>query len=71
MMAERGTWRVRAGFHTVMPDENIGSDILDGTGAWRLDGNENRADRKLTIPAPDVITMRGYANNSVLTFYWV
>lgn len=68
MAADKGNWRVRVGDWTGEgdPDEFPASSITDGTSALLI-----AEGRSLVIPAPDAVTLKGYAADSVLTYYWV
>jgi hypothetical protein len=69
LIAETGNFRARLGSHTEpeMPaTADIAMAVGDGTGALRL-----AAGNRTVLPAPKVITVKGYSASDVLTYYWV
>ena len=68
LIAEKGTWRTRVGFHAgAMPaSATVGAVVADGSGSILLAEGVMMA-----LPAPANVTVRGYAADSVLTYYWL
>ncbi|CAO3460807.1 hypothetical protein [Azospirillum argentinense] len=69
LAADRGGWRVRVGAFgaDAMPATEYPAGVVNnGTGAYYLP-----AGSAVTIPAPGLVTVRGYAADSVLTYYWL
>ena len=69
LQADVNGWRVRLGdFHTSgMPSvEFPAASVTDGSAGWYI-----AAGRTLTLPAAGVVTVKGYAGSSVLSYYWV
>lgn len=70
LFADRGNWRIRTGddYSGAMPGTEFPSatELVNGTGGLLL-----REGAGLLISAPANFTVKGYAANSVLTFYWM
>ena len=68
LMADKGGWRLALGDRTAsMPgDEFPVTSLTDGTGVAYL-----AAGRTMTLTGPSQVTVRAYASDSVLTFWWL
>ena len=68
LMADRGGWRVALGDRTAtMPtDEQPAASVTDGSGAAYL-----AAGAALRLAGPARLTVRAYAADSVLTYWWL
>jgi hypothetical protein len=68
LTADKGGWRMALGDRTAsMPgDEFPATSLIDGSGAVYL-----AAGKSMTLSGPSQVTVRAYANDSVLTFWWL
>jgi hypothetical protein len=68
LMTDKGGWRLALGDRTAsMPgDEFPAASLTDGSGAAYLAGG-----RSMTLSGPSQVTVRAYASDSVLTFWWL
>lgn len=68
LMADKGGWRMALGDRTAsMPgDEFPAASLTDGSGVAYL-----AAGRSMTLSGPSQVTVRAYASDSVLTFWWL
>ena len=68
LMADRGGWRLALGDRLAsMPaDEFPAASLADGTGASYLAGGTG-----MRLSGPSHVTVRAYAADSVLTFWWL
>lgn len=68
--ADKGTWRYALGDRTsspAMPSTALpAASITDGTGAMMLGEGD-----RIVLPGPKFVTVKGYAADSALTWYWV
>ena len=68
--ADKGTWRYALGDRTsspAMPGTALpGAAITDGSGAMMLKEGD-----RIVLPGPRYLTVKGYAADSALTYYWV
>jgi hypothetical protein len=67
LLSENGGFRVAVGDRTAtMPTlETPAATVADNTGTLYL-GHGG----KIVLPGPDTVTIKGYAADSVLTYYW-
>lgn len=69
LQAAKGDWAIRLGdFHTSgMPAAAVPSvAVTDGTGGWRIPEG-----RELVIPCTGTVTVKGYASDSALSYFWL
>lgn len=68
LMSDNGSFRVRLGDKTAeMPaTEFPAASVSDGTSGLLLGPGW-----WTTLPAPSAVTVKGYAADSVLTYYWI
>jgi hypothetical protein len=68
LMADRGGWRLALGDRTAsMPGAELpAAAVIDGSGAAYLAGGES-----MRLSAPAWVTVRAYAADSVLTYWWL
>lgn len=68
LMADKGGWRVALGDRTAsMPGvEFPAASLTDGSGVAYL-----ATGRSMTLIGPSQVTVRTYASDSVLTFWWL
>lgn len=67
--AEAGGWRVRLGDHTTsgMPDNEMPlASISDGSGSLYIPAGETKV-----LSAPRYITVKGFSQDSCLTYYFL
>lgn len=69
LKADKGGFRVRLGniSNAAMPaDEVPGAAVTDGTGGWYI-----KEGTTLNLPNPQIVTVKGYAADSVLSYIWI
>lgn len=66
LVAEVGDWRIKPGTFGSLSSAAPSASVTDGSGSLLLKEGD-----QLVIPAPDVISVRGPAAGSILTYFWV
>ena len=68
LMADKGGWRMALGDRTasMTGDEFPAASLIDGSGAAYL-----AAGKSVTLSGPSQVTVRAYASDAVLTFWWL
>lgn len=68
LMADKGGWRIALGDRTAsMPaDEQPSASVADGSGAAYLTGGA-----RVRLAGPTRLTVKAYAADSVLTYWWL
>lgn len=69
LKADKGGFRIRLGdiADDDMPaDEVPGAAVEDGTGGWYIAEGTT-----MNLPNPQIVTVKGYAADSVLSYIWI
>lgn len=66
LVAESGSFRLKAGDHGSLSSAAPSGSVTDGTGSLLLPQGAT-----MTIPAPAELTVKGSAGTAILTYFWV